>query len=297
MKRTGIIFLVAVLSLALLSGGALAKDNPGKGNKPEKAAVKGASEKVNPNKGKAANGQSKVIKKAIKETVKKNVAVNFKDATDHWAKNAMEKVQNYGLVKGYEDGTFKPDDPVTEAEAMVMVVNLAEILTADEDVADIEEDEEIEENDGDTEDEASDVPAWAREKAQKAAKLKIINLNRFHSHVQASRAQAAIMLAKALGLQPASLDSESFGDVALLSIEDVGYILALQKAGIIKGTPDGKFNPNSAVTRAEMAAMLAAIVDVVEEQDGEDNDSEETTTEDENEDSTEEVTSGDDSEG
>lgn len=101
------------------------------------------------------------------------------------------------------------------------------------------------------------------------------------------------MLAKALELEPVEVDEEAFTDGIKISPEDVGYILALKEAGVVKGNPDGKFNPNSAITRAEMAAMLAQIVENVEDEEEEENDqSEEETTlpdEDENDEGTDPI--------
>ncbi len=279
MKKFGIILLTIVMSVALVAGGALAKGgggggsggsggNSGGGGKADSGSVKGASDKTKGGQGEKSGGQDKKINKAMKKTVQKKAPVKFKDAGSHWAKNAMEKAQAFGLINGYEDSTFKPDAPVSEVEAMVMAVNLSDIMTEEEPAEGEDdttsEDENSTEDGTVTEDQVSDVPVWAKGKAMKAAGLKIINVNRFHSAVQATRAQAAVMLAKALGLTPAT--EGSFVDVGNMTAEDLGYILALKNAGIVKGTPDGKFNPNSSVTRAEMAAMLSAIVTVVEEE-------------------------------
>ncbi len=127
---------------------------------------------------------------------------------------------------------------------------------------------EDEPDDSDTAD-TGDVPKWANQQAQEASKLKIVNMNRFHSSVQASRAQAAVMLAKALNLEPQDTSKYSFSDSILISSEDLGYILALREAGIVFGGSNGKFNPNSSITRAEIASMLAKAVESVEdEEDG-----------------------------
>jgi len=45
---------------------------------------------------------------------------NFSDVEDHWAKAAIEWGVEQGAVKGYDDGTFKPDADVTEAEFLSM---------------------------------------------------------------------------------------------------------------------------------------------------------------------------------
>ena len=40
---------------------------------------------------------------------------------NHWAKDAIVKVKAEGLISGYPDGTFKPDAPITRAEAVSIV--------------------------------------------------------------------------------------------------------------------------------------------------------------------------------
>jgi len=46
---------------------------------------------------------------------------SFMDIYDHWAKKEINIAANNGWVLGYEDGTFKPDQLITRAEAMTMV--------------------------------------------------------------------------------------------------------------------------------------------------------------------------------
>lgn len=228
-------------------------------------------------------GNKQVIQERLQLKEAKTAKKQFKDTEGHWAQNCIQRVQQIGLIQGYEDGSFNPDVAVRRVEAMVMVVNLAEIINEDSltDETDVDETtDETDENtiddettDENTEDDDSvndedenigDVPAWARNQARKASMMKIININRFHSEIQASRAQVAVMLAKALELEPVEVDENAFTDSLKISSEDVGYILALKEAGVINGTPDGKFNPNSAITRAEMATMLAKVLENVE---------------------------------
>ena len=38
----------------------------------------------------------------------------FSDTEGHWAQSAVEKWSGeYGVLNGYEDGSFHPDDPIT----------------------------------------------------------------------------------------------------------------------------------------------------------------------------------------
>lgn len=38
----------------------------------------------------------------------------FTDTTGHWAESAINKwSQEYGIIQGYDDGTFRPDNSIT----------------------------------------------------------------------------------------------------------------------------------------------------------------------------------------
>ena len=45
----------------------------------------------------------------------------FKDVDKHWAKEYILKDVSLGWITGYEDGTFRPDDLITRAEAMTII--------------------------------------------------------------------------------------------------------------------------------------------------------------------------------
>lgn len=47
--------------------------------------------------------------------------VSFPDAAGHWAQNAIENAASNGWIAGYEDGTFKPEQPITRAEAFAVL--------------------------------------------------------------------------------------------------------------------------------------------------------------------------------
>lgn len=69
-----------------------------------------------------------------------------------------------------------------------------------------------------------------------------------------TRAEAAIMLGKALGLN-SWRRATPFKDVASNSVAS-GYIASAASKGIIKGFPDGTFRPEERVTRGQMALFL-----------------------------------------
>ena len=43
------------------------------------------------------------------------------DISGHWAEKVITQWQEKGLISGYEDGTFKPDNSVTRAEFVIML--------------------------------------------------------------------------------------------------------------------------------------------------------------------------------
>lgn len=48
--------------------------------------------------------------------------MKFKDVPEtHWAAKAIEELSDKGIINGYEDGSFKPEQPVTRAEVAVMI--------------------------------------------------------------------------------------------------------------------------------------------------------------------------------
>ena len=120
-----------------------------------------------------------------KEKTVQGKKVQLTDISRHWAAPCIEEMTAIGLFKGYPDGSFKPDQQLSQAEALALVMRIA----ADDDTT-VDEDKD--------KSELSQVPAWVRGDADKAARKGIIKLNRFHSAVQASRAQTAVMIAKAL---------------------------------------------------------------------------------------------------
>jgi hypothetical protein len=172
------------------------------------------------------------------------------DISGHWAEKSIKLMKAIGVFKGYEDGTFRPEDSITEAEITVLVMRMANQDTEQEDEALEAEDPALEE-----------VPDWAKASVKEAVYKGVVNINRFHSQVQADRAQVAVQLAKALELTPVDTTDVPFADGILISPEDLGYIMALYQEGIIKGTPDGSFNPNSAITRAEMAVISERVIE------------------------------------
>lgn len=49
----------------------------------------------------------------------------FPDVKDHWARGHVHVARQLGIIGGYQDGTFRPASPVTNAEALTMLLRAA----------------------------------------------------------------------------------------------------------------------------------------------------------------------------
>lgn len=60
----------------------------------------------------------------LKLTIGSNEKLSFSDTEQHWAQFIIEANVSDGIMKGYPDGTFRPDQNLTRAEAVVVVNQL-----------------------------------------------------------------------------------------------------------------------------------------------------------------------------
>ena len=60
------------------------------------------------------------VNKRLEE--KEDLNMRFIDVPEkHWAYKAIEELAEKGIVKGYEDGTFRPEEPMTIAEVATII--------------------------------------------------------------------------------------------------------------------------------------------------------------------------------
>lgn len=60
--------------------------------------------------------------------------VHKDDITGHWAEKEIRRCIQRGIIKGYPDGSFAPDKPVTRAEVAVIMDRLVELLIGEDDL-------------------------------------------------------------------------------------------------------------------------------------------------------------------
>jgi len=162
------------------------------------------------------------------------------DINGHWAQKDMQTLSGLGIMKGYTDGTFKPNNSITKAE-YITLLNRTFGLTAMQSVS------------------ASDlsVSKWYYTEIQKAAAAGYLFTfgGKVKPDEKLTREEAAAMFGRLLRL-PTSNAATSFSDNASISSWAKPYIPAVAAAKIISGYPDGSFHPTETITRAEVCRVL-----------------------------------------
>lgn len=62
-----------------------------------------------------------ILARAFELEASAEEAPEFRDMKGHWAKDAVDQLTQAGIIEGYPDGTFKPDEKINRAEMTAMV--------------------------------------------------------------------------------------------------------------------------------------------------------------------------------
>ncbi|MDP2857421.1 MAG: S-layer homology domain-containing protein, partial [Bacillota bacterium] len=171
-------------------------------------------------------------------------------AESAWAFRHMARMKFMNVMRGYEDGNFKPNGAISQAEALVMVIRMRDAEAAAEALSNTT---------------TLVIPGvnrmWAWGYIKYALDHNWISLDGFNPSRAASRLWVAALLVKAFGEASATAPQltaalVAFSDISELADADKGFIAVAFAKGWILGYPDGTFKPNKPVTRAEMAALL-----------------------------------------
>jgi N-acetylmuramoyl-L-alanine amidase len=159
--------------------------------------------------------------------------------TNHEAHKEIHYLRDARALSGYPDGTFRPNNSLTRAQAAVIMTNILGVGERNVSQATF-----------------PDVPKdfWASGSIEQAAAMGIFSGRdgRFYPNEQISRAQVAAVLSKAFKLSGQS--TSSFTDIqdSFWAVRDIS---SLERNGILK--PGGRFEPNRSATRGEFAAYVA----------------------------------------
>lgn len=171
-----------------------------------------------------------------------------------WAYKYVLKMNMRGVVSGYLDKTFKPDNAVSQLEAVLMAVKNME---ADSELAKIDTSRKL----------PFTVPAWAEQKAKRELLfavdkgLIVPSEKRFDCSSLATRAWMTQLMVRMIGKDSEALsnvnNSSSFTDDASIPSWAKNYVNTAVKYDLISGFPDNSFKPNQIVTRAQTVVLLS----------------------------------------
>lgn len=162
--------------------------------------------------------------------------ISFVDvAGDNWAKADIGFAASRGILNGMGDNLFGPGIALTGSMAVAALARMDGVQDGAPGA-----------------DWAAPALAWAEEKG--------LLPKDFNSDAMMTREQFAYLVAGVMG-GTEKVDGPGYVDVtriSLLYLDSVNYLTSM---GIMQGTGDGYFSPQSFLTRSELAAVLHRLVD------------------------------------
>ena len=171
-----------------------------------------------------------------------SAATSVSDYESHWAASDIRSGIAAGIITGYSDGTFRPENAITRAEFFVLVNNAFKYTTT----AAIA---------------YTDVTgnAWYAPVIGKAKAAGYINGypdGGIHPDGNISRQEVAVVLSRINKLTSSSI-TLPYTDAADVASWSKQAIIAAAEAKIMVGYPEGDFKPEAAIKRAE--ALVAVM--------------------------------------
>ncbi|MGB9792038.1 MAG: S-layer homology domain-containing protein [Thermacetogeniaceae bacterium] len=165
------------------------------------------------------------------------------DVRNHWSSVPVRELMRLGVLKGYPDGSYRPDQPVTRAEIVTILAKAFGWDAA-----------------GDVRLPFKDrIPDWALpglKAAWSRGVIKGYEDGTFRPDKPVTRSELTVMMSLALGLScPSAQQQVAFKDGAIIPVWARDAVERLAAAGIVKGS-DGYFRPLATATRAEVAALV-----------------------------------------
>ena len=183
-----------------------------------------------------------------------------------WARPYINDMTSRGYIKGYEDGTYRPDNDVTRQEALSLFARAmgsndeanAEVLEiAHERYDAVLKNYKLTWGD-------DDIVYLMYKGALKKTDLDTY-LKDNEKSTPMSRYEAAIIITKALGGEEKALADLgvvlNYSDAREVPSNAIQYVAYASDAGIMSGMGDGTFSPTTPVKRSQIAVMLSKTAD------------------------------------
>lgn len=176
-----------------------------------------------------------------------STAMAFSDIQDHWADMDIDKLSELDILAGYEDGTFKPNELITRAEAS-KVITLAKQL-------DMQSKKDLNLQD-------MDESHWSYDYVLTLASNGYIHGypdGTFKPDNNITREEFATMIYNALKLE--SGESREFTDIENSYAKEA--IQKLASIGVVSGYEDSSFRPTQNITRVEATSMVSRALNIL----------------------------------
>lgn len=198
------------------------------------------------------------------------VEKKFSDVKGHWAKEYIAFVVDNGIFAGLTENQFGPNNTMTRGMLVTVLGRLdGADATGTSRFTDVNPSAYY-----------AGYIAWASENKIVAG----MTSDTFAPDSPVTREQLAVMIVnylnyKGLGLGSYDDSNDTFADDALISPWAKDAVYALKKAGFLSGKGNNMFDPKATATRAEVAKIIADIVQATVEEETETTTAAETTTE------------------
>ena len=173
----------------------------------------------------------------------------FTDIANHWGKDYIDVAYANGYMKGYDNGTFKPNANMTRAQVLAVIARTFK-LEATKPAP------------------FKDISHYAQQTQNEIAAayeagLVLENGGNFNPQGEITRAQLALILMRLsnnlAGETYKTGTIASFNDIANYDREAQVAITFLYDIGVVQGTSATTFSPKGNVTRAQLAKILVLV--------------------------------------
>ena len=182
------------------------------------------------------------------------LAASYTDTDGHWAEKSIDRWSAAGIVQGTGDA-FAPDSDLTCAQLATILAKLLRLPAAD---------------DAGFSDNLAD--AWYYDAINRCAAAGILNGyadGTVRPNETISRARAMVMLARALGIEPAGTSVlNGYADAANVPDWARGYVAALLRADIVSGVSGSRLAALANITRAQFVTILDRAIAIYADEDG-----------------------------
>lgn len=177
--------------------------------------------------------------------------------TGFWAEKHIYKLASQGIVVG-NNGLFRPGDSVTQQEAVLMALRFMKLHNNADTTTDVVLPSNFQVNNYYK---PYVVLAFQSGLLDKTVEMAADNLKTSWGERKASREWVAELLIRALGKSSeaaaAASEPTGFADDAKVSANKRGYINAAVDLGLANGLDGNRFDPQGAVTRAQLATFFS----------------------------------------